>query len=76
MIKPNSYSHNSLYNLGRGAEQKNIYKFADSIVNQVKSSICNLISEIEALTFIDYPKMLQMQIFKYEPSYSEMIDTQ
>ena len=61
-IQATTHSHNSLQNLNKHIEQKNMYKFADAIVNQVKYSISDLISEIEALTFIDYPKMLQMQV--------------
>ena len=43
---------------------------------EIKTGFAEMMKDIEALSSIDYPKMLSMDIFTYEHSYPEYLDAQ
>ena len=50
--------------------RKDDFKFADHILFEIKSSFSELMKDIEALSSIDYPKMLSMNLFHHEHTYN------
>ena len=56
-----------------GAPSKNQYKVAESMVSQLKKELYDFMTEIESLSFINYPKMLSLDVCMDKCRYSHTI---